>query len=287
MRLQEQRGVIDRVSHRDGQLHLPVFGAGRDDFVEYLRQLRHRQRIDLGIDAGLDADVAYVLDGADRLIVAARHSPDEIVQIAQAVDRDADRAHPCGIGRRDPLLGQAPGAGLHAAVNAKPGDFRGDLQPVAAQIGLAADQRDFPGSGGRELANDVDAFGRRQFVRAPLSGPRSAVTAFQVAGERDFPDDMDRHVGTPVLHRPHALGRRPLLIAHFRDRHRRVTRTRASFLFLFSRLLGQALLARLDLFFQLAQRALEIALRLQQRLGVIAQHLEIFEFGSRISPGPY
>jgi hypothetical protein len=69
--LQKHRAVVDRVSHRDGQLHLPVFGAGRDDFVEYLRQLRQRQRVDLGVDARLDPDIAYVFDGADRLIVAA------------------------------------------------------------------------------------------------------------------------------------------------------------------------------------------------------------------------
>jgi hypothetical protein len=171
MRLQKNGAVVDRIAHRDGQLHLPVFGAGRNDLVKYLRQLMHRLRIDLRIDAGFDAYVTNVFDGADRLIVAASDPSERIVELAQAVDRNADSPYTRGISRRDPLFGQTSGAGLHATVNAMPRDFRGDLKPIAPQIGLAADQRDFPGSGGRELTNDVDAFGRRKFVGAPLSGP--------------------------------------------------------------------------------------------------------------------
>ena len=38
------------------------------------------------------------------------------------------------------------------------------------------------------------------------------MTAFQIAGERDLPDDMDRHMRTLVLRRPLAPGLRPPLI---------------------------------------------------------------------------
>src|SRR6202035_834940 len=44
----------------------------------------------------------------------------------------------------------------------------------------------------RQLAHDVDAFAGSQFLGTAMPCTRAAVNALQIAGERDFPDNIDR-----------------------------------------------------------------------------------------------
>src|ERR1700722_4175567 len=236
MRLQQNLAVVDGIAHRHRQLHLPIFGAGCDDLVEYLAQLRRRAGVDLGVDARLDADLADPAHRLDRLLVAAGNAAQAVVQLAKPVDRHADGADTGIIGGLNALLGQPAGAGLHAAMHAQTRNLGGDLEPIAPQIGLAADQGDFAGTGLGELVDDVETLGRRQLVGAPLSGARPAMAAFQIAGERDLPDHMDRHGMAPILRGTHT-NRGRTSVAHGRlERH-----------FFFFSLLSRALISLLSL----------------------------------------
>ena len=65
-------------------------------------------------------------------------------------------------------------------------------EPVGPQIGLAADKHDLLGAGACELADKRDAFRGGEFVGPRRARARSAMAAFQIAGQRDFPDDVAR-----------------------------------------------------------------------------------------------
>jgi hypothetical protein len=89
-------------------------------------------------------------------------------------------------------------------MHAEPRDLGGDLEPIAAQIGLTADQGDFARTGRRQLADHVETFRCGKFVGPALAGPRSAVAAFEISGERNFPDHVDRHMRISVFRGPDA-----------------------------------------------------------------------------------
>ena len=112
---------------------------------------------------------------------------------ADAIDRDPDGVEP-GIGSGpDAVGGQVAAAGLQVAFHAGSADGGDDLQPVLAQIGLAADQADAARAQFGDLADEIDRFRARQFVASPSPGARAAMLAGQIAGEGDFPDDTHRH----------------------------------------------------------------------------------------------
>src|SRR3954470_10340957 len=100
------------------------------------------------------------------MIVAARHPALAVVNFAGAVDRDAERAEPCLLRGANALLGQRSRATLDAAMDAGVRDRLDDDEPILAQIGFAADQRDLPRAEFGELAHDVEAFVSGELIGA-------------------------------------------------------------------------------------------------------------------------
>ena len=148
------------------------------------------------------------------------------------------------------------------------------IEPVLAHVGLAADQRDLPRAEFGELTHDVEAFGGGQLIRALVSGARAAMGAAQVAGERQFPHDMDRAAASRVL-----VGGKPprqlpfVLIRRARRQLAVHVRALRSPTWLSRRRTSRS---------SLRQRRLEIALSREDRGGVLAQRLERIKFGLRI-----
>src|SRR6185436_20990719 len=65
----------------------------------------------------------------------------------------------------------------------------------------------------RELFDEVETFGGRQLVGPACPGPRAAVRAFQVAGERDLPHDVNRMTVSIVV--VGLVPMRKFALAHF------------------------------------------------------------------------
>ena len=124
-----------------------------------------------------------------------------------AVDRDAGRNQARLDRGLDLGAGQGAAAGLQPAPDAGIGHRLDDVEPVAAQIGLAADQADLARAERGELGDDRADLVQRQLVAARLAGARAAMRAAQIAGEGQLPDDMDRMPALAVERRadPHRL----------------------------------------------------------------------------------
>ncbi len=131
--------MVDRVAHRDRQLHLPVFCAGIDDDTHHFAELRHHGRCDLGVDARDQADAPAIVEHTQCLKVRARHAAQMVMQGLQAIDRDAKAAKASVRRRLDHVARQLVAAGLHRAVDAMVADRAHDGQPVPADEGFTAD----------------------------------------------------------------------------------------------------------------------------------------------------
>ena len=94
--------------------------------------------------------------------------------------------------------GQRAAAGLEPASDAGVRHRPDDVEPVAAQIGLAADQADLARAERGQLGDDRADLVERQLVAARPAGARAAMGAAQIAGEGQLPDDMDRMAAPPV-----------------------------------------------------------------------------------------
>lgn len=66
VRLEQELGVLDGIAHRDRELKLPPDRAGLDNSIHDLRELRHRQHVDLCVGADLDAVRLEQRDRTDR-----------------------------------------------------------------------------------------------------------------------------------------------------------------------------------------------------------------------------
>jgi hypothetical protein len=144
-----------------------------------------------------DADAADLPQVRQRALHGGEgaHAPAQpIVHVLEAIDRDRNTLQ-AGVPRGEQAVAREPERArghLHqdAALAAAPDD----LEPVVAQIGLAADQRDlFHGHRGH-LVDEVQRLGGVQLVRAGLAGAGAAVQAPKVTAERDLPDGVDRPV---------------------------------------------------------------------------------------------
>src|SRR3954451_18090936 len=202
--LEQEPVVVHGVAHGHRELKLPVRGARRDDPVQDRRELLHRAGADLGVDAGPQPRRLGVPQGLDRHLIRAGDAADLVVQLRQAVDRDAEPLQ-AGLDRLLDAGGrQVPGAALHGAIDAVAAYGADDLRPIPPQVGLAADQADLPGAQAGELIDDLEALFGAQLVGARPAGPGPAVLALEIAGERDLPDDVDRDVPAEVV-----VGARP------------------------------------------------------------------------------
>jgi hypothetical protein len=106
-----------------------------------------------------------------RLPIGADHPTQPIVEWRKTIDRHAAGLEPGRSRARDLVLRQRTPTGLHAAIDPVIGDRLDDVDPVAAQVGLPADQRDFTCAQLRELGHHVQAFRRGELGRALPSGP--------------------------------------------------------------------------------------------------------------------
>ncbi len=73
-------------------------------------------------------------------------------------------------------------------------DGADQLQPVLAQVGLAADEGDLADAEFGHLAHEIESFVGAQLIGARVACTRAAVAAGEVAPERDLPDSVN---GTP------------------------------------------------------------------------------------------
>ena len=116
-----------------------------------------------------------VAQRSKRQLVRARDAAHLVMDLLKPVDRDPDPLQTRGRGLGEPLLRQVAAAALETAFHSGGPDRRDDLQPVLAQIGLAADQADVAGAELGHLGDEVEGFSRAQLVAAPASGARSAM----------------------------------------------------------------------------------------------------------------
>ncbi len=192
--LQQHLGLVGGAPHRDGELDLPGVPADRDDRLEHVGQLRHRQLVDLRVDRHAHAGGAQVRRSLERGAVRAGHAAQAIVRRLVAVDRHAD-ALQAGFGGGAGALRRHPAAARrHRALHARGADGADDLQPVVAQVRLAADDRHLEHAELGHLPHQIQALLRRQLVGPRAARARAAVPAGEVALQRDLPDGVDRTV---------------------------------------------------------------------------------------------
>src|SRR6185369_17818051 len=87
----------------------------------------------------------------------------------------------------DAICGQIQPAGLHRAVHSLLPYFPYDVKPIASHVGFAANQSNFTRAHACELAHEVEAFVRRQLVRAAFTCTRAAMIALEITSESDLP----------------------------------------------------------------------------------------------------
>ena len=67
-------------------------------------------------------------------------------------------------------------------------------EEIPAQQGFAAHQGHAPAAGPLQVFAELQRFLRRQLRGAPAAGRGAAVQAFQIAGQRQFPDDAGKFI---------------------------------------------------------------------------------------------
>ncbi len=216
--LEDEIGLLGGVAGGHGQLDLPQPRAGRVDLVERLLDHRRGQPVDLGVAARNDAGAGQLRDRRQRLAETAGDAAQPVVHLFGAVDRDAGAGQARRHRRLDLGAGQGPAPGLQAAADAGVGHRLDDVEPIAAQIGLAADQADLPRAEHGEVRDHRADFVERELVAARAPGARAAMGAAQIAGERQLPDDMDGMAARAVERRAHPHR----LVAGGLARHQRV-----------------------------------------------------------------
>ena len=199
IRLHQHLVVVDGVAHGHGQIERPVAHAGAGDLVEQPAQMRQRRRADLGVHAADDLVLLQQAEGAHGVLVGALHAAQLVVQLGGAVEGDAAGAQPRLLGAADALFVEGEAAALQAGMDAMAAEGADDVEPVAAEEGLAADDGHFAHAKPGELPHDVQALLGRQLRRPRFARPRPAVHALQIAGERDLPDCVDGMAARVVL----------------------------------------------------------------------------------------
>ncbi len=109
-----------------------------------------------------------------------------------AVDREAHAHEPCGLGLRDDLGRQPAPAGRRRAHHPARPDRPDDVEPVVAQVRLAADEGNLLDAQIGHLVHEIERLGGCELVGSSTPGARAAVAAGEVARERDLPDRVDR-----------------------------------------------------------------------------------------------
>src|ERR1043165_2030941 len=161
--------------------------------------MRQRRGADLRVRAADDLVFPEQVEGAHGMVVRALHAAQLVVQLRRAVDGDAARAEPGLLRGADALFVEGQAAALQAGVDAVLGERADDVEPVAAEEGLAADDRHLAHAQPGKLPHHVQALLGGQLRRPGLARPRSAVDALEVAGQRDLPHGGERMTARPVV----------------------------------------------------------------------------------------
>src|SRR5205823_9112645 len=106
------------------------------------------------------ADDLVLLQQAERahgVLVGALHAAQLVVQLGGAVEGDAARAQPRLLRAADALLVEGEAAALQAGMDAVAAEGADDVEPVAAEESLAADDRHLPHAQSSKLPHHVEA----------------------------------------------------------------------------------------------------------------------------------
>jgi hypothetical protein len=168
--------------------------------LEHVSEERHGETVDLRVDRDLDARRPKVPYRRDRGAVAPFDAPQPVVGALVSVDRDA-HALEAGLRSRFATLRCEPApAGRHERHHPALSDPSDDVDPIVAEVRLAPDDRHLTHLQRRHLIDEVEALLGAQLVGPVAAGARAAVSAREVARERDLPHGVER---------PHALVDRP------------------------------------------------------------------------------
>src|ERR1700733_3709456 len=198
VRLDQHLPALAGAAHGHGHAHHPGFDSGVDQHVEQIVELLEGPFGDRGVDAGRQTELARAPQRGDARVERAAHAAQLVVPVGHAVDRDAEPFEPGVLGRAQPLVVEVAPAALHRAVDPGGADRRDDLREVTAQIGLTADQRDLARAERLQIRHDLQALVRRELARAFAARARAAVPAFEIARQRDLPNDVHRAVRRPI-----------------------------------------------------------------------------------------
>jgi hypothetical protein len=240
--LQEDVGLVGRAPHRHGELDLPAVDAERADHLEDGGQVRHGEPIDLRVARDAHAGVAQEAHGIDRRSIRPLHAAQTIVDDLVAVDRDARAVEPGLLRRRDALAREPAAArgGRHDHPAAT--DGADDVEPIVAEIGLAADERDLLDAEVRHLVDEVETLGGGELLGALVAGARAAVPAGEIALQRDLPHGVDGTralIDRPRLRREGQPSQRRLRVRRDRQGARTGARDLLAALFRRERIVGR------------------------------------------------
>ncbi len=191
VRLEEQVRLVGRAPHGDGELHLPAVDALARDHLEDRLELGEVPAVDLRVHGDGNLLVAQVMERGEGGVEAAANAPQRVVGLAESVDRHGHRLHARFAGRACALGGEAASAGRDRAVHAVRSNGAHDVGPVVAKVSLAADERDLLHAEFGHLTHEVERLLGGELLGALPPRPRSAVTAGEIAAERDLPDGVD------------------------------------------------------------------------------------------------
>ena len=205
---EQQLGLVGGAAHRDGELDLPVGGAGGDDASRSARAARARRRLIWVLAATWMPAAREVLDAprARRRSCPRRRAARRASPRGRRSRRRRSGARPRPRPRA-PLVGQVAAAGGHRRMHAARRGRADDVEPVLAQVGLAADERDLAARRARRAGDEVEASAVVELVGARAPGARAAVAAGEIAAERDLPDGVDGRTSASTLRTSGASGR--------------------------------------------------------------------------------
>ena len=134
--------MVNGVAHRDGELKLPLSDPGADQVLEQFRQLGGRLRPNLRVRACPQASRLRAPQRQEPEVERALDAADAVVGLGQPVERHAEPAQARVDSRPQPLFRQRSRACLHGDIDSVTGSGGNNVGPVAAQVGLAADDRE-------------------------------------------------------------------------------------------------------------------------------------------------
>src|SRR5262245_54391370 len=122
--------IIYGISHRHGELNLPMLSPGFNNRIHQLWQIWHRLGADLSVNTDVQTRVTCAAQCVKGKGKRTRYTPEPVVQRSEAVQRDSQPIQPRINGLNHAFSGQVPTAGLNRTVQIVLPDASDNFDPV-------------------------------------------------------------------------------------------------------------------------------------------------------------